>query len=223
VQFDLQPPYQLPDITIDEDQALAFAMQNRSSVVAFDRRLLEAERDVARAKGETGPTASLDGRFGLTQTGYSVSQVYQNPIDQEVVTFSVAVPIADWGKSKARKEVALSNLELQQKQIEQEKENFKRVVVLRSQQFQLVHSNTAIAEKYLEAARKRYDITYQRYLIGKISVTDLNLALTDQENARRAYLQSLRDFWMALYEIRGLTLYDFANDKSLMLQPPITQ
>ena len=60
-------------------------------------------------------------------------------------------------------------------------------------------------------------------LIGKISVTDLNLALADQESARRSYLQAVRDFWMALYEIRGMTLYDFAKDKSLMLQAPANE
>ena len=176
--------------------------------------------EVERAKGEAGITARLEGRFGLTQTGSELGAVYQDPIDQEVVTLGVSVPIADWGKSKARKEVALSNLELEQRIVEQEKENFKRTIVLRAQQFELVRKNTEVAERYLEAARKRYEITYQRYLIGKISVTDLNLALADQESARRAYLQAVRDFWMALYEIRGMTLYDFAKDKTLMLQTP---
>jgi outer membrane protein TolC len=223
VQFDLEPPYKLPNVSIDQEQALSYALQNRSNVVGFDRRLLEAQREVARAKGEAGMTASLEGRFGLTQTGDALEQVYRDPIDQEVVSFSISVPIADWGKSKARREVALSNLELEQKQIDQEKENFRRIVILRAQQFDLVRRNTEIAERYLEAARKRYEISYQRYLIGKISITDLNLALTDQESARRSYLQSLRDFWMAQFEIRGLTLYDFVNDQSLMLRVPITE
>ncbi|MBK9984995.1 MAG: TolC family protein [Saprospiraceae bacterium] len=160
-------------------------------------------------------------QFGLTQTGTKLDQVYTNLIDQEVVRIGLSVPIADWGKSKARKSVALSNLELEQKQIEQEKENFRHVVTLRAQQFDLIRRNAEVAERYFEAARKRYDITYQRYLIGKISVTDLNLALADQEGARRGYLQSIRDFWMALYDIRGLTLYDFVNEKSLMLAAPI--
>ena len=115
----------------------------------------------------------------------------------------------------------LSNLELEQRQVDQEKENFRRTVVLRAQQFDLVQRNAEIAERYLEAARKRYEISYQRYLIGKISVTDLNLALADQESARRGYLQSVREFWMALYEIRGMTLYDFVADKSLVLQTPV--
>jgi len=42
VEFDLEPPYQLPDVAIDQDQALTYATENRSSVVSFNRRLLEA-------------------------------------------------------------------------------------------------------------------------------------------------------------------------------------
>ncbi len=220
IQFELIPPYTLPDIIIDEEKALAYAMVNRSNVVSFDRRLMEAGMEVQRAKGESGITARLEGRFGLTQTGAQLDRVYTDLIDQEVVTFGISVPIADWGKSKARREVALSNLELEQRQVDQERENFKRTVVLKAQQFDLIQRNAEIAERYLEAARKRYEISYQRYLIGKISVTDLNLALSDQESARRGYLQSVREFWMAFYEIRGMTLYDFIGEKSLLLQTP---
>jgi len=220
VTFDLIPPYILPEVTIDAEEALDHALKNRSTVVTFDRRLLEATMEVERAKGETGISANLSGSFGLTQTGAQVDQVYKDLIDQELVTFGFVVPIADWGKSKARREVALSNLELEQRQIDQDKESFRRTVVLKAQQFELVKRNADIAERFLEAARKRYEISYQRYLIGKIDVTDLNIALLAQESARGSYLMALREYWMALYEIRGLTLHDFVYDKSLMLLTP---
>ncbi|MEO6131904.1 MAG: TolC family protein [Saprospiraceae bacterium] len=223
VQFDLIPPYEIPTIAVDEKLALEYALQNRSTVVDFERRLEEAKREVARSQGETGVSASVGGQFGLTQTGSQLPDVYRNLLDQEVFTIGLRVPIADWGKSKARKAVAQSNLELEQKQVEQEKENFRHVVTLRAQQFELIRRNAEVAQRYFEAARKRYDITYQRYLIGKIGITDLNLALADQESARIGYLQSIRNFWMALYDIRGLTLYDFVNDKSLMLTPPVSK
>lgn len=221
IEFDLVPPYDMPEVIIDEQEALTYALNNRSNMVTFDRRLMEANMDVARAKGDNGVQASVLGSFGLTQTGPEVSNVYRDLIDQERISVGLSVPIADWGKSRARREVALANLDLEQRQIDQEKENFKRTVILRAQQFDLVRRNAEIANRYQEAARKRYQITYQRYLIGKISITDLNLALADQESSRRAYLQAVRDFWMALYELRGLTLYDFAAKKSLMLQTPI--
>ena len=218
--FELVPPYDLPDVEIDPQEALTYSMLNRSNVVEFQRRLKEAQREVARAKGETGITASLQGSFGLTQTGPKINDVYQELLDQERVTLSFTVPIADWGKSRGRRAYAQSQLELEQRQVEQERENFRRLVLLRAQQFELVRRNVDIAQKSLEAARKRYNITYQRYLIGKISVTDLNLALADQETARRGYLQAIRDFWTALYEIRGLTLYDFVEGRQLIVDNP---
>ena len=221
IQFDLVAPYDLPEVIIDEEEALAYALNNRSNVVTFDRRLMEANMGVARAKGDNGVQASVVGSFGLTQSGPAIDNVYQDLIDQERIQVGVTIPIADWGKSRARREVALANLDLEQRQVDQERENFKRTVILRAQQFDLVRQNAEIAERYQDAARKRYEITYQRYLIGKISITDLNLALADQESSRRAYLQAVREFWMALYELRGLTLYDFAEQKSLMLRTPI--
>jgi outer membrane protein TolC len=105
-----------------------------------------------------------------------LNHVYNDLIDEERFTIGVRAPIADWGKSKAKRSVAEANLELEEKKIEQEKENFRRVVVLRAQQFDLVRRNAEIAQRYQESAKKRYEITYQRYLIGKISITDLNLA-----------------------------------------------
>jgi outer membrane protein TolC len=218
VEFDLIPPYTLPVVTISPDEALAFAQQNRSAVVAFERRLLSAQASVAQAKGETGVTAYAQGRFGLTKDGQTITQAYQDPIDNEVFTLGISAPIADWGKSKARRSVALANLELEQRQVEQERENFDRLVVLRAQQFELIRRNTDVAARYFDAAKKRYEISYQRYLIGKIDVTELNLALTEQEGARIAYLQAVRDFWMAVFDIRGLTLYDFINGRTLMVE-----
>ena len=198
VTFDLVPPYDLPAVIINPEDALAYATQNRSEMVGFQRRKMEAEQEVERAKGETGLNANLEGRFGLTQTGPEISNVYRDLNDWEVVRFGITAPIADWGKSKAKRSVASANLELVQKQIGQEEENLKRVVVLKAQQFDLVRQKAEIAERYLESARKRYEITYQRYLIGKISITDLNLALTEQESARRGYLEAIRNFWTAV-------------------------
>ena len=55
-----------------------------------------------------------------------------------------------------------------------------------------------------------------RYLIGKISITDLNLALQDKDVAKKKYIQSLRDFWVAYFRIRKLTIFDFHNKRSLV-------
>ena len=44
---------------------------------------------------------------------------------------------------------------------------------------------------------------------GNVTITDLNIAQQEKDQNRRAYIQSLRDYWTAFYEMRQLTLYDF--------------
>jgi outer membrane protein len=66
-----------------------------------------------------------------------------------------------------------------------------------------------------EIAQKRYDISQQRYLIGKISITDLVIALQEKDQAKQAYVDALGEFWRAYFEIRQLTLYDFERKEPL--------
>ena len=60
-----------------------------------------------------------------------------------------------------------------------------------------------------------YEVTMQRFLIGKLDVTKLNLARNDQEQARRAYIRALRSYWSYYYTLRELTLFDFGKGVTL--------
>jgi len=62
---------------------------------------------------------------------------------------------------------------------------------------------------------KMYDVTKQRFLIGKISILELNNADTKKDQNRRQFIQSLQDYWNYFYNIRSLALYDFVNRKPL--------
>jgi outer membrane protein TolC len=216
IQFNLIPPYEIPDINIDAAKALEYANQYKSNIVSFQRRLLTAERVMAQAKGETGLNANIFGYFGLSQTGINLGDAYKDPLDQERLTVSLQVPIADWGKTKARLQTAQSNLALTKMQVDQDRINFERNILLKVQQFSLVRNQVILAASTYEVAQKRNDITRERYLIGKIGITDLNLALSELENARRSYIAALETFWMAYYELRLLTLYDFAENRPLI-------
>ena len=51
-------------------------------------------------------------------------------------------------------------------------------------------------------SQKREQLTRNRYYIGKIDVTDLNIAINEKEGARRGYMNALREFWLAYYDLR---------------------
>jgi outer membrane protein TolC len=62
---------------------------------------------------------------------------------------------------------------------------------------------------------KMYEVTKQRFLIGKIEVLELNNADTKKDQNRRAYIQSLQNYWNYFYNLRSLALFDFLNNKPL--------
>lgn len=219
VRFEMIPPTEIPNFMVDPNKALQYALANRSLIVALERRLRQAERNVAQAKGTTGPQINVSAAFGLQQTAAGFSDAYQNPLDREQLTIGLEIPIADWGKAKARREIAQSNLELEQLNVSQERVNFEQSILLKVKQFDLVRDQVQRALRAYEVSRKRQEMTRNRYYIGKIGITDLNIAVQEQEAARRNYISSLRSFWESYYDLRQSTLYDFANDRSLVTLP----
>lgn len=220
VSFKLVPPVNIPSFIIDADKALTFGRSNRSESIVFDRQLEEAERDVAEARANSGFTMDLFLSFGLSQTAPTFNEALQNPLDQELITLGVNVPIVDWGKSKATLETAQSNAQLTRLQVAQQKVNFEREILVKVQQFDLVRNQVRIALRSYEIAQKRLDMTRKRYLIGNILITDLNLAILEEASSRQGYINALRNFWLAYYDLRRLTLYDFEKDQPLILTPP---
>ncbi|HEY0177072.1 MAG TPA: TolC family protein, partial [Pedobacter sp.] len=80
----MMPPSGI-EMKIVEEKALAEAFQNRSDAIAFGRRLEEAKRDVAKAKGDNGLNANLNTRLGFSKSGTRIGQVYDSPKDQQLL------------------------------------------------------------------------------------------------------------------------------------------
>jgi outer membrane protein len=215
VFFNLIPPIDIPEFDIDADKALEYALKNRSEIINYERRKQEAQRDVAQAIGSNGVNIDLSGQIGLSQTDETFAGAYTSPLDQELIQLRLSVPIVDWGKAESERQIAESNLKYVTMQVEQERISFEQNIRLRVRQFDVIRKQANLAAKTYEVSQKNFDITKKRYLIGKIGVTELNIAITNQENSRRNYMNTLRNFWLAHYEIRRLTLYDFLNGEAL--------
>ena len=111
--------------------------------------------------------------------------------------------------------MAKSSLELAQVQRDQALVDFQQNLFLDVEQFNLQKNQVAIAAKSDTVAMKRYEVTKQRFLIGKIAVLDLNDADSRKDQNRIAYVQSLQDYWNYFYNMRSLTLFYFINRKPL--------
>lgn len=201
---------------IAPEAALAQARLYRREGLMYQRRLLEADRNVAQAKGTTGFQANLTASFGLTSSAEQLSGSYINPNDQQQVRLGFAVPIVDWGKTRA----AVKTAELARQQakvtVEQEQQTFEQSVLSQAAQLAALQQQLQLSSRADSLAQRRYDIAQATYKVGRISLTDLNIAQGEKDRAKRGYIAALRACWVAYYQLRTLTLYDFERGQPLL-------
>ncbi len=200
---------------VNPTKALEESRSNRQAVLQFRRRRLEAEQQLARMKGDNGVQLGISANFGLTQRGNLLGSVYTNPQDQQTVALTLNVPLVNWGQNKSRIRMAEANRELTEVNVQQDEINFEQEIILQVMRFNMLKDQLLVAAKADTIAQKRFEVTKERYLIGKISITDLNLSIQEKDQARQAYIQMLRTYWNSYYTLRRLTLYDFEKQQKI--------
>ena len=215
--IELIPPKNTVFMDVPAAQAIAEARRNTSTALDFDERLLQAESNLRRARMDGRFDADLYVEYGLTQSASTIEEAYINPEDQQRLSLGIQVPILDWGVAKGQIKMAESNLELEETAVEQDVIDFEQNVFLEVMRFRMQEDQLRIAAKADTVAQKRFDITQKRYMIGKVNdVLELNQAQIDNDQAKLSYFQTLRDYWNNFYELRRITLYDFAEDRMII-------
>lgn len=215
IRIELDIPDAIPAFEVSMDKALELATANNPEIMALQRNLIEARRDVAQAKAEKGFNANMTVSYGLQGQAVTIPGAYELPDDQQRVRIGFSVPIVDWGLGKGRYRMAQSSEELMKTQVEQSIIDFEQSVFLDVAQFNLQDDQVRIAAKSDTVAQKMYEVTKQRFLIGKIDVLELNNADTKKDTNKRAYIQALQNYWTFYFNIRRLTQYDFEEGKPL--------
>lgn len=218
-EIQLMMPESIPQFPIDPEEALRYARQNRADYIAFERRRLENERDVAQARRQRFQV-DVNASYGLNNRGDFIDEVYVNPQSLQRVNVTFDVPILDWGRNKSRLQTALANQRLNEYIIAQDEVAFEQQIITQVKQFEMLLLQLEITKTADQVAQKRYEVSQNRYLIGKIDITNLNIALTEKDNAKQSYINALKSYWQAYYDLRRYTLYDFES-KELLYRPEL--
>lgn len=217
VPIDLIPPANIDFFLVNPTEAISLAQSNSSTFLDFQRRLLVAASGVNEAKLKDRFDALISASIGLTDDGQYLSDAYSTPMSQsEVVGLTINIPIYDWGEARGNIKIAQSQEEIVKNSVEQEILDFRQNVYLKVSQFNMQGNQVRIAAKADTVARKNYEVTKGRYLIGKLtSILDLNNAQIQTDNSEMSYYQALQTFWRSYFELRKLTLFDFRNKHPL--------
>ena len=209
VRIELIIPAEIPALQVSTQEVFDLAMTNNPEILTQQLILLQAQSNVAQAKADRGLNANIFASFGLQGKDQDLNVAYSALNRNQGVRVGFTLPILDWGLGRGKFKMAQSSLELAQVQSQQAIVDFQQNLYLDVEQFNLQLAQVGIAAKSDTVAQKMFEVTKQRFLIGKIAVLELNNADTKKDENKRAYIQSLQNYWNYFYNLRNLTLYDF--------------
>ncbi len=211
----LEVPDSVPDLNINPQEALNMAMANNPEILEFQQTILQADRNVDRAKGNNGLRSSVDLNLGFDKSGQSIQSIYQNPDRAQDVSVSLYIPILDWGMSKGQREMAISDKKVAVARVEMEKNDFEQNILMSALEFNMLKSMILNAKKANAISEKTYQVVEDRFLLGKVNLETFYAARNERDNALSNYYNRIRNYWYYYYYMRSITLYDFQNEVAL--------
>ena len=214
-QIELELPARPSMMEIPVDEALRWGRSNNPQLLELKQNVLEAEQNVDKTKKESRFNASFNASVGFNQVADKLGDAYRHPLQQDLVSVSVSIPLIDWGVRKGKYNMARNNLNVVRIAARQEELSVEEEVIMTVNDFNIQQSLIASAEEALDLAVMAYEQTRQRFIIGKADVNSLTLSLNRQQEAQKNYISALQNYWLNYYKIRKLTLHDFESGFSL--------
>jgi len=217
VILDTLPPMRVLDV--DVAKAIQEAKDNSSFILQNKLDINNALMNMRESGRNRFIGGEVAASFGLNQTAPTLGGAYTDLRNFQTANLSFFLPIYNFGRAQseyrmnkamyesvvAETELAVMNMEIDIKQ---------RVLELKQ-----LESAVIISAKANDIAARRYDVSKNRFLIGKIDITNLTIAQNEKDIALISYIRTLRDYWVAFYQLRRATLYDFEQNEKLIVQP----
>lgn len=210
---------ELPDypeeLMISAEEALMHARQNNPRYLESEQQILESKQRLDKTKKESMFNASVNASVGFNQVAETFRNVYRSPLQQDIVSISLSIPLVDWGVRKGRYNMAKNNLNITNLTAQQDEIRLEEDVINTIGDFSVQQGMINSAEEAVELALLAYKQTQERFIIGKADINSLTLSTNRRQEAQKNYIAALRNYWQSYYKIRRLTLFDFVSDKPI--------
>ena len=198
-------PTKIEETAVSVDLAVQSALTNNPSIPDMKEKVLSAARDLEQAKRANRFSANVSASLGFNQVANTLAAAYTRPLQQNMVSLNLTIPILDWGVGKGKIVVAEENLNVIKSENEQSENELIQDVIMSVSELNLFRTHIATAAEAKEIADEAYATTRELFLIGKADVTSLNLAISGQMESQNGYIQALRNYWSSYYKVRRLT------------------
>ncbi len=206
---------EIPDYPADTARAVQEALRNSAGASQVTLQEMQARRRVTEARLNNGFGATVEASIGFNATAPQVDLAYRNLLEARHVAVTVEIPLVQWGAANATVQAARADQRAIEAQGEVTLEQTAQDAHFAALQLAQARRLLALSAKGDTVGAKRFEVAYNRYVIGRITIDNLYMAQSEKDQALRQYVDALRGYWVAHYRLRQLTLFDFEKGEPI--------
>ncbi len=207
--IDVSAKLEYHPINVNLTEAVNYALANRSELKNSEADIELSKMSVNEINSQGNISAMISANYGINKDDNKFREIFNQFDGSRSITFSVHVPVLDWGENSRRVEAAEANLSLDKLSYENQKEVITKEIMEVVNRINSARARVEALSKSVELAQKSFDISLQRFQSGNITSFELQqmqLRLTD---AKTNSLNALIDYKLAVADLERKTLHDF--------------
>ena len=209
VEIRLIIPDVVQDLQINTVEAIQHARDNNPRYIESQQAIAEALRDAEKARIEKTIHLGIDLSVGLNQVASTFQGAYMNLVPQDLAALTFTLPLVDWGKRRYAYQSALNKVESAQRTEQEMIRDTELDVALTVADFNERKAIVETARQAFAIAEDAYTQTMRQFIRAQASTNSLTWALNCWQTARKNQIASLKNYWIAYYHLRRLTLVDY--------------
>ncbi len=226
--------FELERVQVDLERATTLAMKYRTELREGQIDIEMARLNVKQADARSEMRGDISAFYDITGVS-NPNLPYKSPWDRlwdssiedmdrrphnRGVTFTLTVPLWDWGVNRAEVQSARAALSTSELSLEEQKKTIQREVRDVVMRLREAENRVEVLNKNQEVAQRAFDITLERFNNGDITSQDLALDRNRLTTAKTSYLEAYVDFKLAVADLQRKTMWDFVHDRSLLDTAP---
>ncbi len=200
-------------VAIDRELAISEARKTRVDLQRARNNVERSELSLDLVKSRRQIRGDVTLSYGLTKDDPVFDNLFIKPRDTRSATFTLTVPVFDWGRhsldvesAEARLRNSQLTLENAEITIEQEITDLVRRIGSAARRVGVMYQSRLVAEKAT-------DINTRRFEVGTIGALELSQAQSRLLQARLGALEALIDYNISLADLKRRTSWDWVKDR----------
>jgi len=195
-------------VEIRVEDYINLALEQRSDLRRNEMWMESNEMELRERRSESQLSGEISLTLGLEGRDETMSEFYDailNPDQARGAAIEFHLPIWDWGRNKARVDAQLASIRKLERENEEDIKTIRREVTATAERVLEAQNRLDLLERSLEAAARSFQLNYEGFEQGDISVQDLLLTQGRLSDARANYLNAYLDWRRALIDLDAVT------------------